>query len=641
MTTLTPPLEHDLRLARARPAARQRARPAEVPEPAAPVAHAGSHEHVSSGLAIGPSLLCADDATRRRMLDMERHLRPARVALFAVLAGTLLALGPWIGWWPIAPLAAAAAGFQLADRMVSRSSRPEYYVMAAWAFAQLMIGVSIVFSGGPNSLFVPWLAIPAATLGARFNNRGLIAGVIWTAAIMVAATVGVNAGPIAAEPQRLVVPLTVLAGVTLLTTALMKSDIKYRAQAVLDPLTGLFNRQALALRAAELLEQSRVTETPIAVLIGDLDHFKDVNDHHGHLVGDSVLREIAGTLRTTLRTFDYIYRYGGEEFVILLPGNDEADATVAAERLRIAVAASHPAGLEMTMSFGVGISELRETELDELLIAADRALYRAKGEGRNRVCVGHALETIQLDSPDASPAARAADRSDGEGQGAASPARAFAAARNMFLTGQRVDMQELAGELGVSRATLQSWCGKREQLLGEVLASLADDIWRQADADHRDATGVERILAIYRQFVGSLVHAHALQVFLQEETHTALQVLTSSSGYVQPLCVRRVHDLLSEEQEAGNFTPQCRPAQPRLRDRAPHRGFPLQRRRARHRASDRARRARPRPAARLSSRPPTGSRRRRCGRRPCVRSAWERPGADSCRRTALCPSRDR
>ncbi len=555
MTTLTPPLEHDLRLARTRPPARLRTGALETPQPEPAAAPEASHPHLGAGLATGPSLLCADDATRRRMLDMERHLRPARVALFAVLAGTLLALGPWIGWWPIAPLAAAAAGFQLSDRLASRSSRPEYYVMAAWAFAQLMIGVSIVFSGGPMSLFVPWLAIPAATLGARFNNRGLIAGVIWTAAIMVAATVGVNAGPIEAEPQRLVVPLTVLAGVTLLTTALMKSDIKYRAAAVLDPLTGLFNRQALALRAPELLEQARVTETPIAVLIGDLDRFKDVNDRHGHLVGDTVLREIAQTLRTTLRTFDYIYRYGGEEFVILLPGNDEADATAAAERLRIAVADSHPAGLDMTMSFGVGISDMRDTELDEMLIAADRALYRAKDEGRNRVSVGHAAETIQLESPDASPAARAADSATGALDGAASPARAFAAARKLFVTGRRVDMQALATELSVSRTTLESWCGRREELLGEVLASLADDIWRQADADHRNASGVERILAIHRQFVGSLVNAHALQVFLREETHTALQVLTSSSGYVQPLVVRRTHDLLSEEQEAGNFTP--------------------------------------------------------------------------------------
>jgi len=553
VTTLTPPLEHDLALPRARPLPWARAA---RPRGARTVVPGGAHPHVDARLASGPSLLCADEATRRRMLDMERHLRPARVTLFAVLAGTLLALGPWIGWWPLAPLAGAVVGFQLADRLASRSSRPEYYVMAAWAFAQLMIGVSIVFSGGPHSLFLPWLAIPAATLGARFNNRGVIAGVIWTAAILIAVTVGVNAAPVAQAPQRLLVPLTVLAGVTLLTTALMKSDIKYRAAAVLDPLTGLFNRQALALRAAELLEQARVTETPIAVLIGDLDRFKDVNDRHGHLVGDAVLRETANTLRMTLRTFDYIYRYGGEEFVILLPGNDEADAAAAAERLRVAVAESHPAGLDMTMSFGVGVSEMHETELDELLIAADRALYQAKGEGRNRVCVGHAAETIQLDSPDASPAARAAEGVDGGLDGAAAtPARAFAAARRMFVSGQQVDMQALATELGVTRATLQSWCGKREELLGEVLASLADDTWRRADADHRDASGVARILAIYRQFVGALVNARALQVFLQQETHTALQVLTSSNGYVQPLCVRRVHDLLAEEQEAGSFTP--------------------------------------------------------------------------------------
>lgn len=333
------------------------------------------------------------------MLDMERHMRPARAALFAMLAATLVVLGPWIGWWPLAPLGVGVAGFLIADRVMPKSSRPEYCIMAAWAVAQLMIGMSVVFTGGPRSLFLPWLAIPAATLSARFNTRGVIAGVVWTVAIMIAASVGVNPTVIADSPQRLLVPLTLLVGVTLLTTALMHSDVKHRAAATIDPLTGLFNRQSLTLRAAELIEQARVTQTPMALMIGDLDHFKEVNDRHGHLVGDDVLREIANILRTTLRTFDYIYRYGGEEFVILLPGTGEATAVATAKRLRAAVAGSQPAGLDMTMSFGVSVSNCQETTLDDLLVAADRALYDAKADGRDRVRVGHALEAIPLKTP--------------------------------------------------------------------------------------------------------------------------------------------------------------------------------------------------------------------------------------------------
>jgi diguanylate cyclase (GGDEF)-like protein len=351
--------------------------------------------------------------------------------------------------------------------------------------------------------------------------------------------------------------VVLLAGVTLLTTALMRSDVKHRAASVIDPLTGLFNRQALTFRAAELIEQARVTETPIAVLIGDLDHFKRVNDRHGHLVGDDVLREVANTLRTTLRTFDYIYRYGGEEFVILLPGNEQADAVASAERLRVAVAGSQPAGLDMTMSFGVGVSNGHDAALDDLLIAADRALYCAKADGRDCVRFGDAQGAIPLQSPEASVAAHAARR-DGDEVDATTtaPASAFAAAQRMFLKGQRVDMQALADELGVSSETLYGWCGQREQLLGEILSSRSEELLLRAKADHVEHSGAGRILAIYRQYLGALVNARPLQVFLRQETHVALQILTSSKGYVQPRSVQMLDELLREEQDAGAFAPQ-------------------------------------------------------------------------------------
>jgi diguanylate cyclase (GGDEF)-like protein len=518
---------------------------------------AEAQPHGTGSLAAGPSLLCGDESTRRRMLDMERHMRPARAALFVVMAATLVVLGPSIGWWPLAPLGAVVAGFLIADRMAPKSSRPEYCFMAAWAFSQLMIGMSVVLTGGPRSLFLPWLAIPAATLSSRFNARGVAAGVIWTGAIMIAVSVGVNPAVIAASPQRLLVPLTLLAGVTILSTALMRSDVKHRAAAAIDPLTGLFNRQTLTLRAAELVEQARVTEMPIAVIIGDLDHFKRANDRHGHLVGDEVLRDIANILRTTLRTFDYIYRYGGEEFVILVPGSGEATALATAERLRVAVAGSQPAGLDMTMSFGVGVSNGHDVAFDDLLIAADRALYCAKADGRDRVHFGHARAAIPLKSPEASLAARAPRQEDGKVDGAeATPASAFAAAQRMFLMGQSLDMQALAGELGVSSATLNGWCGPREQLLGEILGSLSEELLRRAKADHREDSGAGRILAIYHQYVGALVNSRPLQVFLQQETHAALQILTSSEGYVQPRMVRMLHELLREEQEAGTLVPQ-------------------------------------------------------------------------------------
>jgi AcrR family transcriptional regulator len=139
----------------------------------------------------------------------------------------------------------------------------------------------------------------------------------------------------------------------------------------------------------------------------------------------------------------------------------------------------------------------------------------------------------------------------------ATPAAAFYAARRMYLRGRRVDMQALAAELGVSRATLYRWTGDREQLLSDLLWSLSDQIFEQAKADHPRHTGTKRLLAIFRQHVGALVEAHPLHVFLQQETHAALRILTSHDGGVQPRTVRALADLYREEQQAGAFTPRA------------------------------------------------------------------------------------
>jgi AcrR family transcriptional regulator len=127
----------------------------------------------------------------------------------------------------------------------------------------------------------------------------------------------------------------------------------------------------------------------------------------------------------------------------------------------------------------------------------------------------------------------------------------------MYLRGQRLDMQALAVELNVSRATLYRWTGDREQLLSDVLWSLSNDLFEQAKADHPRHTGARRLLAIFRQHVGALVQAQPLHVFLQEETHAALRILTSEQGGVQPRTVRTLAELYREEQQAGAFTPRA------------------------------------------------------------------------------------
>ncbi len=336
-------------------------------------------------LAAGSSLLCEDEAARRRLLDMEDHMRSPRVLVFALLGLNLVVLSPWLGPWPLVPFAAALLGFGIAERRVPKSPRPEYWFMAALMFAELMFGLAVVVAHEPRRVFIAWLVIPAATLAARFGRRGVAVGVAWTALVMAATTVVVNGEPIWNAPQRLAAPLTLLACVVILTMGLMRSDVEHRAAAAIDPLTGVFNRDALARRAAELIEQARVMHSPVAVLMGDLDHFKEVNDEHGHHVGDAALREVAATMRATLRTFEHVYRYGGEEFVVLMPGANLEGAAAGAERLREAVSEARPAGIPVTISFGVSVSDSGDAGVDALLRAADTALYRAKAEGRDCV----------------------------------------------------------------------------------------------------------------------------------------------------------------------------------------------------------------------------------------------------------------
>lgn len=507
------------------------------------------------------SLLCEDESTRQRLLDMEVHMRSARLAVFVMLLAGVLILTPWLGWWPLPAVVATLLAYSVAGRMMPRSARPEYWFMASWAFSQAATGAAILATGGPRSAFLPWLAIPAVTLSARFKLRGVIVGVIWTVVVMLSVTVAVSPAAVAARPERLIVPLVLLGGVVVLSTALMRSDVKHRADAIIDPLTGLFNRQALAARAGELLRQAHTSSAPLAVLMGDLDHFKRVNDRQGHHIGDAVLREVASALRANVRTLDYVYRYGGEEFVILLPRTDEARALAVAERVRRVIAAAHPAGLEMTMSIGVSVAGRQRIEFDDLLIAADRALYRAKVEGRNRVCLGRAYDGVKLEIPGASIAARAA-----EGRKAptspleatpprleVTPSEAFELARHMLIKGEPVELATLAERLGVAPERLEDWCGDRESLIGEVVAALSTDLIVRAKEEHAGLHGSERVLAVYQQFTCAVANFRPLHLLLQADPDATLQMLTSGSGHVHPAAVSQIHSLLIEEHARGTL----------------------------------------------------------------------------------------
>ena len=165
----------------------------------------------------------------------------------------------------------------------------------------------------------------------------------------------------------------------------MRTEIAQRVAATLDPLTSLLNRSSLAQRFAEFSEQGALADAPLSVVAIDIDHFKAVNDGYGHAVGDAVLGDISYLIRNNVRSFQPVYRLGGEEFLVLLPDVSLADARALAERMRLAIEQTPCQGIPMTASFGVSAARGAAIE-PRLLARADRELYRAKALGRNRVC---------------------------------------------------------------------------------------------------------------------------------------------------------------------------------------------------------------------------------------------------------------
>lgn len=166
---------------------------------------------------------------------------------------------------------------------------------------------------------------------------------------------------------------------------LKRQSDELRRLAMEDQLTGLYNRHFLIDVAAKRISQAQRHKLALSILMIDIDHFKAVNDEHGHSVGDTLLREVAIIFKQQSRGEDVVARFGGEEFVILLDNCDLAKGTKKAELLRAALVASPIEGLRVSASFG--LAQLRDNgeTFNELLHRADEAVYKAKNNGRNRV----------------------------------------------------------------------------------------------------------------------------------------------------------------------------------------------------------------------------------------------------------------
>ena len=180
---------------------------------------------------------------------------------------------------------------------------------------------------------------------------------------------------------------TVVLVLTNRTISFYQKDIETMASK--DKLTGLYNRHALDMLFKQVLLDLKRHPTDLSLLLLDIDHFKQINDTYGHLAGDAILKHIAELISQRLREVDIVSRWGGEEFLIILKGCDIKTATNKAEELRLGIM-NNPLSyekntIECTASIGIAVYE-EDDGSDDMINSADRAMYKAKEQGRNRVC---------------------------------------------------------------------------------------------------------------------------------------------------------------------------------------------------------------------------------------------------------------
>jgi len=330
--------------------------------------------------------LCPTKPDRVRLTEMSPAVRRSRM-LAGLFAGFgVLVMGPWIGWWPLALFALVPAPLVLLDRFLVRARRPERLVAASIMFHTLVILVGIGITGGVRSPLLPWVAIPVVTAAARFRLPAFLTGAILTTVGLAAACAIADPGALGDNPSPLIAIVVLLAALVVSQQPILAAELRWRSDAVLDPLTGLLNRQGLQRRFMEVAEQARVSNRSVAVALIDIDGFKHLNDEQGHARGDAALREVSYALRKELRSFELLYRIGGDELLLILPGAELVSACQVAEQARVAIGKRSGAeGPSITASVGVTSAMGDAIEFEPMYEMADRALYAAKRSGRNRV----------------------------------------------------------------------------------------------------------------------------------------------------------------------------------------------------------------------------------------------------------------
>ncbi len=316
-----------------------------------------------------------------------------------LIGASAIVVVPELGWLPLAIFAVEFAYLAGIDRRMERSSYPEIHAAAGMFSSGVAMTASIVVTGGSDSPLLPLLAVPIAFTAARFRPRVVLVGVVLGVLAILSIGLAMDPGGLIGDPTRPIIAIIVIVGAAAIAVAIQGAEVQHRHESVIDPLTGLLNRKALESRFNEIEQQAHVSGGSVCVIELDLDHFKRVNDVLGHGRGDAVLHDMAYEVRKSLRTFELVYRIGGEEFMIILPGTPLHSGLEIAERIRCLVLESRPAGVEITVSLGVAQASGQDVRFESLYAEADDALYVAKRRGRNRVAARNGAHQAAMSLP--------------------------------------------------------------------------------------------------------------------------------------------------------------------------------------------------------------------------------------------------
>jgi diguanylate cyclase (GGDEF)-like protein len=317
-------------------------------------------------------------------------LAVAALALLARLAG--MVIPTWL-------LVALAGTLLLATRVQQLLLRHRKYVrgmpLLHLNLSLLLLSVGIAYTGGLRSPFVWTYAIPVAIEGVlRGGPWGIIgatASTMYLVGATFAATSGLAGRPFPPEPglSAFLISYVGMFYVAAFIASSLREQVRdIFALARTDPLTGLANRYALRLSLEREVARARRYGLECALIVVEIDQFKRFNDRHGHLHGDDVLRRVAATLRGSCRAADLPARFGGDEFVVVLPQTGKGEATRVAERIRGDMEEfTLVRGFGLTVSVGVAAFPVDGLSGRDLLEAADTAMYAAKSGGGNAVAV--------------------------------------------------------------------------------------------------------------------------------------------------------------------------------------------------------------------------------------------------------------